>query len=278
MFRSFYIALRKAIWLAGYHSRIYSEHAIITLKKMVDDIIEKPVIVEAYGDSTTEGAIFDGTFVRVFPEQSEPWQLSKILNTKHGIKSVVPNYGVGGAQAIDLIRGTCGFHGTWESKMAKSKAKIVLINFGHNDYMFREHPEEGRNITELHEFESHIETLCRVAIEHGKTPILQEPNPARPWGDSSPLVPYVEAIHAAAGRTGAQVVRQFYRLQQFDGWVSMLSDTVHPGPEMYHLKADETAAVVAKAIQSMPQEKLPRLGLCVLRRVRSGLAWIHPDK
>ncbi|MCG8907313.1 SGNH/GDSL hydrolase family protein [Pseudomonas sp. DP-17] len=277
MLRRFYVPFRKAIWLAGYRSRIYTAHGIITLKKFVD-YLEKPIIIEAYGDSTTEGAIFDGTFVGVFPSSSEPWQLNELLTGHYGIKSIVPNYGVSGAQAIDLIRGTCGFQGSWKSKMAESKAKIVLINFAHNDYMFRERPEEGRHITELAEFESYMETLCRVAIEHGKTPILQEPNPDRPWGNSSPLVPYVEAIHAAASRTGAQVIHQFYRLQKFEGWPNMLSDTVHPGPEMYRLKAEETAAVVAATIKAMPQGKLSRLGLYVLRRVRSALAWIHPDK
>ncbi|MFV3307469.1 SGNH/GDSL hydrolase family protein [Pseudomonas sp. NY15181] len=209
-----------------------------------------PVLIEAYGDSTTEGAIFDGERVLVFPEQSEPWAVKRILDSEFGIECSVPNYGVGGAQAIDLICGSAGYRLPWHLQMRESKASIVLINFAHNDYAFLERPEEGRRVTRFHEFRWNVEHLCKIALEHGIIPVLQEPNPGSRLAVGSALVPYVEAINEVADQVGCPVVRQFYRLQQFEGWQGMLSDTVHPGERMYQLKAQETAKVLAQLIAS----------------------------
>jgi len=220
--------------------------------------VEGTWLIEAYGDSTTVGSFNDNGVMKLDYVAAEPSQIQNVLRDDYGISAWVPNQGVGGTQATQLLYGEDGLHKPWFETMRTSKAQIVLLNFGYNDKRLFLAPEDG-NIKESPErFKETLIALVVIAQNLGKIAVLQEPNPnchSRPW-EQQDITGYVDAIRQAAKATDAPLVEQYDALQLVPGWRKMLSDCVHPKGVLYHLKAVNTARVLAKIINDLGRQKI----------------------
>ncbi len=131
------------------------------------------VLVDAYGDSTTLGVTCsDG---HCGPQaQNAVSYLQDELQARYGQKVRVTNYGVGGTMASQLRDGTGNRRAgptaglPWQERLAASSAQIVLINYGINEVMQNQTPEQ---------FYAAETALVKTARALGKQPVLQTSNP-----------------------------------------------------------------------------------------------------
>jgi len=209
------------------------------------------VLIEAYGDSTTEGwQVINGA--SVISPNSETKVLERMLQQKYGTGVRIANHGVGGTQASQLLYGADGRHPVWEDQMRDSIAKIVTINMSLNDAYFQSAPTAGNLAESPQAYAEILKQLIFTARKYGKEVVLYEPNPVCKEPRQSKLQYYVAHMNIVASATSVPIVSHYYSLINMTGWQSMLSDCVHPFDTMYQLKAEREFPIVSGVIDKLP--------------------------
>ncbi|WP_343577934.1 SGNH/GDSL hydrolase family protein [Pseudomonas sp.] len=205
------------------------------------------VLIEAYGDSTTEGwQVING--VSVISPNSETKVLERMLQQKYGTGVRISNQGVGGTQASQLFYGLDGKHPIWEDQMRDSVAKIITLNMSLNDAYFQSVPTAGILAESPQAYAEILKQLIFTARKYGKEVVLYEPHPVCKEPRQSKLQYYVAHMNIVAAETSTPIVAHYYSLLNIPDWKSMLSDCVHPFDAMYKLKAELEFPVITSII------------------------------
>lgn len=211
------------------------------------------VLVEEYGDSTTQGWQVVAGRGRVTPN-SAPLQLQRKLQTAFGPSVVVSNQGVGGTEASQLWDGTDGLHPKWPIQMKKSRAQVVTLNFGLNDAYWISVHRDGTKAETPDDFAGYLTKLVTTARRCGKQVVLYEPNPTTEPVRSTRLPSYVAALRRVARNLHVPIVKNYDAIRSIPNWPELLSDGLHPSDQLYGMKADAGYAVlkpmVADALRS----------------------------
>ncbi len=210
----------------------------------------KPVLIEAYGDSTTEGySVVNG--VSGINPQNQIVVLQQLLRDRFGSNVSVANNGVGGTEASQLLNGTDGTHAPWAQVMAQSKAQIVTIEFGLNDTFFFSQPRAGVESESPDQFEEILTELVNVARAAGKQVVLIEPGPScNPYRQPT-LSYYVMRVDNVAHQLGVPLVQHYWPTIAQSDWQSLLSDCTHPTTQLYASYAESSFAVIAPLVAQL---------------------------
>ncbi|SIT39380.1 Lysophospholipase L1-like esterase [Paraburkholderia ribeironis] len=213
---------------------------------------QAPLLIDAYGDSTTLGiTCHDG---HCGPQsQNAVAYLQDALRAHHGDRVQVTNLGVGGTTATQLRDGTGNRRAgpsaglPWRERLAASPARIVLINYGINEVMQNQTPEQ---------FYTAETTLVKTARALGRQPVLQTSNPMPDNRLNARLAAMAAMTRRVAEEQQVPLVDQFAYISGLPDWKTLMSDGAHPKPQLYRLKAEQDYQVVEplvrRKLDSMP--------------------------
>ncbi|WP_225032926.1 SGNH/GDSL hydrolase family protein [Paraburkholderia sp. XV] len=193
------------------------------------------VLIEAYGDSTTLGiSCSDG---RCGPRaENAVTYLQDALRAKYGARVSVVNDGVGGTMATQLRDGTGpGRNGPWKDRLAASNAQIVTINYGINEVMHNQTPEQ---------FYQAETDLVKTAQALGKLPVLQTANPMPDGRLNARLAAMAAMTRRVAAEQQVPLVDHYAQISAMADWKTHMSDGAHPKPELYRVKAQQDFQVI----------------------------------
>lgn len=208
------------------------------------------VLIEAYGDSTTEGYTVTDGIGKINPE-NQIVVLQDMLRQRFGPSVTVNNEGVGSTQASQLLNGTDGRHPIWAQQMAQSKADIIMIEYGLNDTYFFANPRDGLESESPDRFEKILVELVTTAKNTGKQVVLVEPGPScNPFREPT-LAYYVMRIDRVAKQLDVPLVQHYWPTIERPDWQSLLSDCTHPTTQLYAAHAKSSYAVVAPIVEKL---------------------------
>jgi acyl-CoA thioesterase-1 len=195
----------------------------------------EPVLIEAYGDSTTLGISCIDHTCGPRPENAVTY-LQDALRAKYGDHVSVTNLGVGGTTATQLNAGNDRRGGIpWEQRLSQSRARVVTVNYGINEVMHNQTPEQ------FYEAET---TLVKAALAAGKLPVLETSNPMLDRRLNGRLADMVAMTRRVASEQRVPLVDQFAAVSQMPDWQHEMSDGAHPSAPLYKAKADNDFAVL----------------------------------
>jgi acyl-CoA thioesterase I len=200
------------------------------------------VLIEAYGDSTTLGTSCSDHRCGPLAQNAVTW-LQDALHDDFGTHVTVTNLGVGGSMASQLLDGIC--HGrcpTFAARMAVSSAQIVTFNYGINEVMQNQTPEQ---------FYAAETALVKLARAAGKQPVLETSNPMPDPRRNAKLAAMVEMTRRVAAEQHVPLVDQYAYISGMPDWQMQMSDGAHPKPELYRLKARESYAVLDPLVRRL---------------------------
>jgi lysophospholipase L1-like esterase len=209
----------------------------------------KTVLIEMYGDSTTQGQDVlaqDGSVTKA----SEPNALQSLLQGRFGSTVTVSNQGVSGTEASQLLNGTDSVHPSWLNQMAASKAQIVTLNFALNDAYYSVIATPGHDQETPSQFADTLTQLVKIARAAGKQVVVFEPNPVTEPIRSPILGQYVSAIQQVARAENIAIVGEYESMLVLPNWQSLLADTLHPTESGYQRKAALEFPVLAPLVES----------------------------
>jgi lysophospholipase L1-like esterase len=205
------------------------------------------VLIEAYGDSTTLGITCSNGHCGPQSQNAVSY-LQDELQAHHGDRVRVTNYGVGGTMATQLRDGTGNRRAgptaglPWQQRLAASPAQIVLINYGINEVMQNQTPEQ---------FYAAETSLVKTARALGKQPVLQTSNPMPDDRLNARLAAMVAMTRRVAIEQQVPLVDQFAYVRSLPDWKTLMSDGAHPKPELYRLKAQQDDQVVEPLVRRL---------------------------
>ncbi|HEV3425080.1 MAG TPA: SGNH/GDSL hydrolase family protein [Paraburkholderia sp.] len=198
------------------------------------------VLIEAYGDSTTLGISCSDRHCAPHAQNAVAY-LQDALRAAYGEQVRVINLGVGGTMAYQLRDGTDRSRGEpWAQRLAASNAQIVTINYGINEVMHNQTPEQ------FYEAET---ALVKTARALGKEPVLQTSNPMPDGRLNARLAAMVEMTRRVAAEQHVPLVDQYAYISALPDWRSLMSDGAHPKPELYRLKAAQDYRVIGPLVR-----------------------------
>ena len=206
-----------------------------------------PVLIEAYGDSTTLGITCTDGHCGPQARNAVTW-LQQALQAHDGDRVQVTNDGVGGTMAAQLRDGTGNRRAgptaglPWRERLRASPARIVLINYGINEVMQNQTPEQ---------FYAAETTLVQIARELGKEPVLQTSNPMPDNRLNAKLAEMVAMTRRVAAEQRVPLVDQYAYVSNLPDWKTLMSDGAHPKPELYRLKAEQDYRVVEPLVRRL---------------------------
>jgi acyl-CoA thioesterase-1 len=200
------------------------------------------VLIEAYGDSTTLGiSCSDG---RCGPRADNAVTcLQDALRAKYGVRVSVVNDGIGGMMATQLRDGMGpGRNGPWKDRLASSSAQIVTINYGINEVMHNQTPEQ---------FYQAETDLVKTARALGKLPVLQTSNPMPDGRLNARLAEMAAMTRRVAAEQQIPLVDHYAEISAMADWKTHMSDGAHPKPELYRVKAQQDFQVIDPLVRRL---------------------------
>lgn len=209
-------------------------------------IHDQSVLIEWYGDSTTNGVTFvNNEYIKL--ENSEANIVGRMLAQKFPGRSItVRSLGAGGTTAAQLLNGIVRYKNTFEKQMKLSSADIVIINFGINDAYTPNYSSE--------KFGNDIQSLVSSAKRHGKRIILETPNPINKEHNQK-LWAFQNQIVVTGSKNDVPVISQWGEMMNNPSWRKMLSDEIHPTQEGYNIKAAVSIKVIDKEVRRVIKNK-----------------------
>jgi len=207
------------------------------------------LVIEAYGDSTTEGWTVDNGVGRRTSKNAERI-LELSLRQEFGDVVTVVNYGVGGTEAADLLAGSSGSP-SWGERMARSPAEIILLNYGLNDAYYAQIQSSKRPRETPEQYAQILAQLAYIARRAGKTVVLEEPNPTCNLTRQAVLPSYVAALREMARRGSIPLVSQYDFILSLPAWASLLGDCLHPSEALYNIKGRRIAAALGPIVREL---------------------------
>jgi lysophospholipase L1-like esterase len=191
--------------------------------------------IDYYGDSTIWGYESGvGTQVQ-YPEPAVFQQALPQYNLP--IQYTVRNEGVTATTACQLLNGTDGKHPAWDTQMTNSDASIVIINHGINDQAYETPAQYAACIT----------SLVQKARQHGKSVILETPNPTTDSGPNG-LDIWVDEMRKVAAQENVKLIDQYQYLTNYLAGAdvhTICPDGTHPNDAVYRMKGEYAARVFA---------------------------------
>jgi lysophospholipase L1-like esterase len=207
-----------------------------------DQRAQPQVLIEAYGDSTTLGiSCSDG---RCGPRADNAvTYLQDALRAKYGVRVSVVNDGIGGTMATQLRDGMGpGRNGPWKDRLASSSAQIVTINYGINEVMHNQTPEQ---------FYQAETDLVKTAQALGKLPVLQTSNPMPDGRLNARLAEMAAMTRRVAAEQQIPLVDHYAEISAMADWKTHMSDGAHPKPELYRVKAQQDFQVIDPLVRRL---------------------------
>lgn len=196
----------------------------------------KPVLIDAQGDSTMCG--YNGLVCDLVA--APPAVLQGLLQAKMGPDVHVTNNGRPGATLSYDLYGFAGYYTTpIATRLATSGAQIVIENFALNDAV-HSIPSQYRIDLGLW-----VDTVRAM----GKTPVLEEPNPAT--FESPVLDSLVAIIDDVAKEKNVALVQQYQYIKSLPNYASLYVDGIHPGAQLYAIKAQREADVLLPIVEGL---------------------------
>ena len=200
------------------------------------------VLIEAYGDSTTLGISCIDGHCGPRPDNAVSY-LQEALRQKYGARVTVTNLGVGGTMASQLRDGTEHGRGApWKDRLAASNAQIVTINYGINEVMHNQSPEQ---------FYAAETDLVKTAQALGKLPVLQTSNPMPDGRLNTRLAAMADMTRRVAAEQQVPLVDQYAAISALPDWRSQMSDGAHPKAELYRVKAQQDFQVLDPLVRRL---------------------------
>jgi acyl-CoA thioesterase-1 len=199
--------------------------------------LEAVVAIDAEGDSTMFGLeTVNGQFVQA--ASPPPVQVQTRLRELFGAGVTVNGYGSPGANLRFELQGTDNYATPLRARLAVSRARIVIENFGINDAYLP-----------IEEYRNNLRQFVDTVRASGKLPVLEEPNPVCVGHES--LDALVGILNEVAREKGVPLVKQYDAVKALPDWQAMLPDCVHPGDALYAVKAAREAEVLAQVIRNL---------------------------
>jgi acyl-CoA thioesterase-1 len=203
------------------------------------------VLIEAYGDSTTRGVSCSNGHCGLLAQNAVTW-LQDALRADLGERVSVTNFGVPGAMAYQLRDGVCRPRcAPWKTRVAQSHAQIVMFNYGINDAVYDQTPDQ------FYRAETELVEAARAA---GKLPVLETSNPLPDREMDAKLAALVDVTRRVAAQQRVPLVDQYAYIKGLPDWRSMMSDGEHPKPELYRLKAREAYEVLDPLVRQLLEQ------------------------
>jgi lysophospholipase L1-like esterase len=191
--------------------------------------------IDYYGDSTIWGYESGvGTQVQ-YPEPAVFQQ--SLPQYKLPTQYTVRNEGVTATTACQLLNGTDGKHPAWDTQMTNSDASIVIINHAINDQAYETPAQYAACIT----------SLVQKAKQHGKTVILETPNPTTDSGPNG-LDIWVDAMRNVAAQENIKLIDEYKYLTDYLAGAdvhTICPDGTHPTDAVYRMKGEYAARAFA---------------------------------
>ncbi|CAD6549675.1 SGNH/GDSL hydrolase family protein [Paraburkholderia sabiae] len=224
------------------HRAVLCALAFAATLASADEPAQPQVLIEAYGDSTTLGISCSDGHCGPRPDNAVTY-LQEQLRAKYGERVVVVNDGVGGTMATQLRDGTGpGRKGPWKDRLAASNAQIVTINYGINEVMHNQTPEQF--------YQAETE-LVKTAQALGKLPVLQTSNPMPDGRLNARLAEMVAMTRRVAAEQQVPLVDHYAQISAMADWKTHMSDGAHPKPELYRVKAQQDFQVIDPLVRRL---------------------------
>lgn len=204
----------------------------------------KTVVINAEGDSTMYGNEFPGGVLKR-TQTPPPVAAQAALRDQFGASVTVVNNGIPGTTVLDDLQGITTQYGSevaLPTKLASDPAQIVVENFGINDSV------KGGMTPQI--FHDQLTTWVTTVRGMGKIPVLEEPNPVTHPEYAAGLPDYVAAVDQVAKEQNVTLIDQYAYIQSIPNWQSMLTDGIHPDDQLYTLKGQHMAKVLAPIVKS----------------------------
>lgn len=202
----------------------------------------EPLLIEAYGDSTTLGISCNNNECRENKGNAVAF-LQDELRAKFGDGVTVSNLGVGGTVATQLYAGTDRNPVVpWPERMKMSRARIVTINYGINEIVENQTPKRFYDVETA---------LVKVALANGKLPVLATSNPVIDGRFNSRVSMMARMTRRVAKEQNVPLIDQFEYVSALPDWQRGMSDGAHPNASLYKLKADRDFAVLEPIVRKM---------------------------
>lgn len=204
------------------------------------------ILVEWYGDSTTNGVTFkNNEYIKLEQTEARIVQ-SKLAGEYPSVDIEIISKGAGGTTASQLLNGSERYKNKFPAQMEISKADIVVINFGINDaYVPGNSPEK---------FGNDLASLIEAAKASGKAVIIETPNPINKEHNQV-LWAYQNQISVVGDKAGVPVIPQWSAMMRRDDWRALLSDEIHPTQEGYSVKAANSLTVLREVVRGVLSRK-----------------------
>jgi len=200
--------------------------------------LQAAIVIDAEGDSTMYGLeTVNGQFVQ--SASPPPLLVQAKLRELFGPGVNVNGYGSPGANLRVELQGTDNYATPLRERLAVSRARIVIENFGINDAFL---PSE--------EYRGNLVQFVDTVRASGKLPVLEEPNPVCVGHET--LDELVSILNEVARAKAVPLVKQYDAIKALPNWQALLTDCVHPGDELYAFKAVREAQVLAQVIRFSP--------------------------
>jgi lysophospholipase L1-like esterase len=198
--------------------------------------IAADIVIDAEGDSTMYGLeTVDGQFVQ--SAHPVPALVQEQLRVWFGPNVTVNANGSSGANLNYELQGTNNYSTPLSSRLAASRARIVIENFGINDAYL---PAET--------YRANLIQFVDTVRASGRLPVLEEPNPVCVGHET--LDQLVGILNQVANDKAVPLVKQYDAVKALPGWQAMLTDCVHPNDALYAFKAGREAEALAQVIRS----------------------------
>jgi acyl-CoA thioesterase I len=230
--------------LATMHRAALCALAFTATFAIAEEHAQPQVLIEAYGDSTTLGISCSDGHCGPRAENAVTY-LQDQLRAKYGERVVVVNDGVGGTMATQLRDGTGPARerkGAWKDRLAASNAQIVTINYGINEVMHNQTPEQ---------FYQAETDLVKTAQALGKLPVLQTSNPMPDARLNARLAEMVAMTRRVAAEQQVPLVDHYAQISAMADWKTQMSDGAHPKPDLYRVKAQQDFQVIDPLVRRL---------------------------
>ena len=200
----------------------------------VQRIQPQPVVIDAQGDSTMWGTLVNNG---VASQSTNPptARLQTLLRAQLGPNVTVENHAQPGSTIENALNGVAQY----KTPYTPGPEQIVIANWALNDLF---------QFVDVATYRNSLMQFVTQVRAAGKVVVLEEPNP-----ETTPLdvAPYVQAMDDVAAQMNVPLVKQFDYIKSLPNWQSMLGDGIHPNDDLYAIKAQREADVLAPIVKSL---------------------------
>lgn len=190
------------------------------------------IIFELFGDSTMWGSTAKNSLVK--NPINPPDVLQQTFDLVYGPeKAMVINAARPGTSLFSLLRGSDGGMGTYEDRLKKSSADVIICNHGQNDC--------NSFVRTVEQYKEDLINFVTITRKHNKIPVLVTPNISAVFSGVTEkmtrrLPAFVDAMRKVASMMGVDLVDNYYytfKATRVMSAYDIVPDGVHPSSDIY---------------------------------------------